>query len=268
MSATIDQFNAALDKWVGYNGAGTLDNPDTPFGAWFGINGPGAGGQWCDMLLDYCANQVGLELLPPPKGSAGVFTTWNAYAAAGRTHSTPQRGDLIVFTFSHIGFVESVAGNTLTTIQGNTIGDVAGSTRYGNTCRRKTVVLPNSTVKGFCRPSYAAASNTPATTDESDLEAWMASNADTVKSLIEQALEEKLPGLVRDEIKRGMGNDYANKDPKTVIAAGPQSNRSATKVRDMKDGGTGAIAAHVLTQGTKLQAIMDHFEIELPESSK
>lgn len=45
--------------------------------------------------------------------------------------------------------------------------------------------------------------------------------------------------IVRDELKRALGNDYANDDPSKNIAAGPPSTRAATKVRDMNLGTAG-----------------------------
>jgi hypothetical protein len=46
----------------------------------------------------------------------------------------PHKGDVVVFTFSHIGIVESTGPGAIKTIEGNT--NEQGS-REGTTCRRK-----------------------------------------------------------------------------------------------------------------------------------
>ena len=51
----------------------------------------------------------------------------------------PHKGDIAVFTFSHIGIVDAVATNLVWTIEGNT--NEAGS-REGTTVRRKDRAFP------------------------------------------------------------------------------------------------------------------------------
>lgn len=185
MSGTADDMLAVAASQVGYNGAGTEDNPDTKYGEWFGYNYPAPSAQWCDMFLSWCADRAGVDLLPAPKGSAGVAVTWNAYEAAGlTTDSEPRRGDLIVFNYSdhpnHIGIVEAVnSDGTLTTIQGNTTD--AGIGRTGNCCRRKIVYRTSPYIVGYCRPQYHSATPPPEVKDEFD----MASLDDLKKALTE-----------------------------------------------------------------------------------
>ena len=50
-----------------------------------------------------------------------------------------------------------------------------------------------------------------------------------------------LTTAIRNEIKRGLGNDYDNADPSTVVAAGPPSSRAWVKVRDGMDGVPGLV---------------------------
>jgi len=73
----------------------------------------------------------------------------------------------------------------------------------------------------------------------------------------------ELSDLIDQRLKVALGNDYAGAPLQKVVAAGPPSSRAASKVRDMA-GGTGGLAGHALTQGEKLQALLDHFEIKLP----
>jgi hypothetical protein len=58
----------------------------------------------------------------------------------------PSKGDIVVFTFSHIGIVESNHGNIISTIEGNT--NAVGS-REGIVVARKS--RPLSIVRSFIR---------------------------------------------------------------------------------------------------------------------
>ncbi|GAA0355509.1 hypothetical protein GCM10008932_05660 [Alkalibacterium iburiense] len=67
----------------------------------------------------------------------------------------PQPGDIIVFDWQkdgwgdHIGFVEEVKGNQVTTIEGNTSKSVA----------RRTYAYNNWRVAGYARPNYPSTTN-------------------------------------------------------------------------------------------------------------
>lgn len=84
---------------------------------------------------------------------------------------TPQPGDYIMFRYasftnpidkfsaSHVGIVEAVNGNTLTTLEGNVDGkgsDWAGTSVY----KRKTRYLSNPDVYAFYRPKWQGESKT------------------------------------------------------------------------------------------------------------
>jgi len=70
--------------------------------------------------------------------------------------SKPQPGDIIVFDWQkngwsdHIGFVEKVDGNQITTIEGNTSKQVA----------RRTYAWNDWRVSGYARPKYPSGNNT------------------------------------------------------------------------------------------------------------
>ena len=84
------------------------------------------------------------------------------FKKAGRWHAVPQAGDVVFFFSSamgriaHVGIVESVEGNRITTIEGNTSG--THGDRNGGECRRKTytgfAVGGKNWVNGFARPVY------------------------------------------------------------------------------------------------------------------
>lgn len=66
--------------------------------------------------------------------------------------------------------------------------------------------------------------------------------------------------IVRAELKRALGNDYANANPAKVTAAGPISSRTLVKVWDGdgdKRPGIGAVYGHVISANTSLRAFLN-----------
>jgi hypothetical protein len=127
----------------------------TKYGKWYGLNGQ----LWCAMFTSWCFAQVGA----PRNGM--TFTAWTPgiYAAAqtaGRWHTSPRRGDLVLFSFkspssqrplgiSHVGLVEKVGdGGVITTIEGNT--NEAGSGSGGRVMRKNR----RTKIAGYARPAY------------------------------------------------------------------------------------------------------------------
>lgn len=96
---------------------------------------PGAGYAWCNSFVDYCFAKAGRPLDELSR-SAGVELTLALARQRGWVVSDPMPGDLVVFTFSHIGFVDSVrpSGHAIVTIEGNTgsAGAVSDSTIGGD----------------------------------------------------------------------------------------------------------------------------------------
>ena len=100
---------------------------------------------------------------------SGKFGTWFR-----KGEKTPQPGDYIMFRYSsflnpldkysasHVGIVESVKGNVLTTLEGNVDGwgsDWAGTSSY----KRKTRYLSSSDVYSFYRPRWQGDDKTTGT---------------------------------------------------------------------------------------------------------
>jgi hypothetical protein len=100
---------------------------------------------WCCAFVSVCVQRL-LAMSPsypgvraPRVASVQLFRTrWAPdqrclIFAPGGPHA-PHKGDIVVFTFSHIGIVEGTGAGSIQTIEGNT--NEQGS-REGTTCRRK-----------------------------------------------------------------------------------------------------------------------------------
>ncbi len=122
------------------------------------VNGKTDGYPWCAAFVSFCvqkllANSPFFTTTTPPR-EASVSRFLNIWAKNNNClvfpknseFFSPQKGDIVVFTFSHIGIVESVSGKMITTIEGNT--NDAGS-REGSVVARKVRV--NSIIKSYIR---------------------------------------------------------------------------------------------------------------------
>lgn len=113
---------------------------------------------WCDQFVDWCFWKLcdedaeeaqKMSCQSGPYGAGCVYSK-QYYENAGRYYtSDPKPGDQIFFSstgkIDHTGIVESVNGNTITTIEGNTSDRVA----------RRTYSLTSSYIKGFGRPIFS-----------------------------------------------------------------------------------------------------------------
>jgi hypothetical protein len=122
------------------------------------VNGKTDGYPWCAAFVSMCVQKLCKSSLffsalnPPREPSVNRFL--NIWA---KQHNClifkpsdilfkATKGDIVVFTFSHIGIVESNNGSIIKTIEGNT--NAAGS-REGVTVARKT--RPESLIKAYIR---------------------------------------------------------------------------------------------------------------------
>jgi hypothetical protein len=104
---------------------------------------------WCCAFMSVCVQRL-LAISPmypgvraPRVASVSLFRTgWapdqRCLIFAPSSPHAPHKGDIVVFTFSHIGIVEGTGAGSLQTIEGNT--NEQGS-REGTTCRRKQRAL-------------------------------------------------------------------------------------------------------------------------------
>ena len=155
--------NAGLDTKDGNNGSGNwtkygrdLDNDPTFY------NGKKNGYAWCDQFVDWLfftcfGSSTAMKMLCQPQNSAGAGCSYSAqyYKAAGRWTRDPQPGDQIFFfddsgQINHTGIVESVNGNTVTTIEGNSSDRVAR--------RQYEYDINGGYIAGYGRPLWELAS--------------------------------------------------------------------------------------------------------------
>ena len=80
------------------------------------------------------------------------FSTYNAFLKAGKTSKTPKLGCLVIFTFSHVGRVVKIDGNTITVNEGNTSAKTYD--RNGGQVAVKTYNINDPKIKGFCIIDY------------------------------------------------------------------------------------------------------------------
>jgi LysM repeat protein len=113
---------------------------------------------WCDQFVDWCFWKLcdedaeeaqKMSCQSGPYGAGCVYSK-QYYENAGRYYtSNPKPGDQIFFSstgrIDHTGIVETVNGNTITTVEGNTSDRVA----------RRTYSLNSSYIKGFGRPIFS-----------------------------------------------------------------------------------------------------------------
>lgn len=122
--------------------------------------------EWCDVCVSAAAIKAGaVDLIGTEVGvekHVTIFKRKGIWIEDGTI--TPQPGDAIVFSWDdntqpndgnsdHIGYVESVSGGKITTLEGN-MGEKVG---------RRTIPVGYGYIRGFARPKYAASSggNTP-----------------------------------------------------------------------------------------------------------
>lgn len=134
----------------------------------------GTGWPWCAAFVCWCFQEalkrpgfklaVSLDQVPRSARAFGFDTTWaksvKAFTFSGgkvnsKTGPQPKRGDIVVFSFSHVGIVTAdyEGGGYVATVEGNT--NEEGS-REGNAVVKKRRSL--SVCRNFVRPALEAIS--------------------------------------------------------------------------------------------------------------
>ena len=152
----------------------------TKYGAWYGMDGQA----WCAMFVSWCfaelaGGKAGAKKMLCGGLYASCTTMYNAFKKAGRVHSEPQPGDIIVFnqkagstTMSHTGIVTKITGGRVYTIEGNT-GSASGVVANGGGVAAKSYSLSYNRIGGYLRPYYAAEPKSTAPTESVSVQTYL-----------------------------------------------------------------------------------------------
>lgn len=125
---------------------------------------------WCDAFVTVVADRAGATSLIGRECGVerhkSIFKQKNIWLGLVR----PQVGDIVIWRWdgnrngfaNHIGFVESVSGNTITTIEGNTFK--GGVSQVG----RNNYAWNAQSIQGYARPKYGTSTVTPEATAKND----------------------------------------------------------------------------------------------------
>lgn len=143
------------------------------YAEWYGLNGQ----PWCVMFCIWVFNQVKVAL---PTRTASCTILMNAAKAAGMWVTSGYKpGDIVIYDWGgdrvpdHCGIVESVSGNMVTAIEGNTA--VGNDSDGGEVMRRNRSLYQ---IIGAVRPVYeeeTTMDNTPSAAHKEAVE-WAQKN--------------------------------------------------------------------------------------------
>lgn len=170
VGVTAQDVLNVMRSWVGYNEVNkkyleilNVYNSHKPLARGYAIK---PSDEWCDACVSAAAIKAGaVDLIGTEVGvekHVAIFKRKGIWIEDGTI--TPRPGDVIVFNWDdntqpndgnsdHIGYVESVSGGKITTLEGN-MGEKVG---------RRTIPVGYGYIRGFARPKYSASSggNTP-----------------------------------------------------------------------------------------------------------
>ncbi len=105
---------------------------------------------WCMAFVQWCFDQAGRRL-PYITASCSALLNWYRQNKPECIVTVPRPGDIIIYNFGHTGIVESVAGSTITAIEGNTSAGEAGSQSNGGGVfrRKRSKTLVTAYIRAF-----------------------------------------------------------------------------------------------------------------------
>jgi hypothetical protein len=147
----LKEIESAEAKKSAASEPGTTQSPrgsnNVKYNTWY-YGHPKSGEQfrWCVVFQQWCFAMADIprSVFPwfdPPN----VFKVRDWFKDHHRYFNQPMRGDLVIFSKSHIGFVEElVSGGRIQTIEGNS----------GDMVKRHTYQIGAAGIDGYCRPEY------------------------------------------------------------------------------------------------------------------
>lgn len=122
-------------------------NNNTKYGADYGLNY----NPWCQMFIWWIAQKAGIgEDIIPKTASCPTAYRWFKNKGQVVSPSEAKAGDIVFFQWNgsknadHVGIVEVVNSNIITTIEGN----------FNNMVARRNINKSNSCIFAVCRPAY------------------------------------------------------------------------------------------------------------------
>lgn len=166
VGVTAQDVLNVMRSWIGYSEANgkfkqiiDLYNSHKPLARGYAVKYTD---EWCDTTVSAAGIKAGaVDLIGTECGCeehVKIFKQKGIWIEDGTI--TPQPGDIILFNWDdntqpndgysdHIGFVESVSGRTITTIEGNKSQAVG----------RRTLTVGAGNIRGYARPKYSGSSS-------------------------------------------------------------------------------------------------------------
>lgn len=112
---------------------------------------------WCGCFACWCVVNAGADIPARIRLGYTGYITADAQAGVNGLTAVPfdqaRAGDIVVYTFDHIGLVDHVSGETLYAVEGNTSSDDGGSQSNGGGVFART--RSKSDVVTIARPDYS-----------------------------------------------------------------------------------------------------------------
>ena len=174
---------------------------------------------WCAYAVSAIMKDCGFigKYIKAVEGGAGTVPRYSVPAKLGewfkKGTKTPQAGDLFFLRYAnypkedkyfcgHIGIVESVNGNAITTLEGNVDGNNNGIWEQTSTFKRKTRYLSDWNMYAFYRPNWQGEKKTTATSSKKDVEIYQLNSSKEVDYFVKVTASDGL------NIRQGAGVSY------------------------------------------------------------
>lgn len=241
MSCTANEFVSVMRSWLGYSEVNgkykkiiDLYNSHKPLARGYKLK---YSDEWCDGTISAAAIKAGaVDIIGTEVGCeehVKIFKKKGIWIEDGTI--TPKKGDIILFNWDsnsqpnngysdHIGVVENVSGNTITTIEGNKSQAVG----------RRSLKVGAGNIRGYARPKYKAESSGGSTTNltavAKDVIAGKYGNGDARKKALQaKGYDYNAVQAEVNRILKGTASSYdVTKIAKDVIA-GKYGNGEARK---------------------------------------
>ena len=182
----IDDYNKVSPRPVGY-AVNTSDD-------------------WCDAFVTVVSDRAGATSLIGRECGVerhkNIFKQKNIWLGLAK----PQAGDIIIFRWDgnrtgfahHIGLVEKVSGNTITTIEGNT-------TKNGvSVVGRNTFAWNDKNIQGYARPKYGTPSSTSSSTSDKKVSQHLVVTVESLRAFDKPSSAGKMVETIKKDLVKNI----------------------------------------------------------------